>query len=192
MSFKTNATIASFGGKLLKLAHQSPTLGCEMALNLYLPPQATASKKVPVLYYLAGLTCTGDNGAEKGFFQAAAAKKGIAVVFPDTSPSTSQSSHILSHLYGQMILIAYHHHRRTQNRRRRRRLRLRQRRRLLHRRNSHPLEPKLQNVQLHYLRAAESPLLGIQRTRRRESIDLRTQHGRSWCFDVVLEESRHV
>lgn len=56
-----------------------------MNLNLYLPPQAS-SGKVPVLFYLAGLTCTGDNGAEKGFFQARASQKGIAVVFPDTSP----------------------------------------------------------------------------------------------------------
>lgn len=86
MSFKTTAIIASFGGKLLKLTHNASTTGCEMALNLYLPPQAT-SKKVPVIFYLAGLTCTGDNGAEKGFFQYGASQKGIAVVYPDTSPS---------------------------------------------------------------------------------------------------------
>jgi S-formylglutathione hydrolase len=58
-----------------------------MNLNLYLPPQANdTTKKVPVLFYLAGLTCTGDNGAEKGFFQYGASQKGIAVVYPDTSP----------------------------------------------------------------------------------------------------------
>lgn len=57
-----------------------------MKLNLYLPPGASAQKPVPVLFYLAGLTCTGDNGAEKGFFQHKASQKGIAVVFPDTSP----------------------------------------------------------------------------------------------------------
>jgi S-formylglutathione hydrolase len=39
-----------------------------------------------MLFYLAGLTCTGDNGAEKGFFQAAAAKHNLAIVYPDTSP----------------------------------------------------------------------------------------------------------
>jgi S-formylglutathione hydrolase len=86
MSFETTATIASFGGKLLKLAHQAKTTSCQMKLNLYLPPQASTSKPVPVLFYLAGLTCTGDNGAEKGFFQHAASKRGIAVVYPDTSP----------------------------------------------------------------------------------------------------------
>ena len=69
-----------------------------MALNLYLPPQAASSpdKKIPVLFYLAGLTCTGDNGAEKGFFQSAAAEKGIAVVFPDTSPRTYTFSLVIS------------------------------------------------------------------------------------------------
>ncbi|KAK3114470.1 hypothetical protein LTR53_007202 [Teratosphaeriaceae sp. CCFEE 6253] len=86
MSFETTATIASFGGKLLKLAHQAKSTSCQMKLNLYLPPSASASKPAPVLIYLAGLTCTGDNGAEKGFFQHMASKKGIAVVYPDTSP----------------------------------------------------------------------------------------------------------
>ncbi|PBP19627.1 carbohydrate esterase family 1 protein [Diplocarpon rosae] len=86
MSFKTTASIASFGGKLLKLTHDASTTGCTMALNLYLPPNASSSARVPVLFYLAGLTCTGDNCAEKGFFQSAASQKGIAVVYPDTSP----------------------------------------------------------------------------------------------------------
>lgn len=89
MSVETTATIASFGGKLLKLAHKATSTNCEMKFNLYLPPQASESgKKIPVLFYLAGLTCTGDNCAEKGFFQHRASQKGIAVVYPDTSPST--------------------------------------------------------------------------------------------------------
>ncbi|KIN05972.1 carbohydrate esterase family 1 protein [Oidiodendron maius Zn] len=87
MTFKTAATIASFGGKLLKLTHTASSTGCEMALNLYLPPQAIRNgQKVPVLFYLSGLTCTGDNCAEKGFFQYGASQKGIAIVYPDTSP----------------------------------------------------------------------------------------------------------
>ncbi|KAK8200749.1 hypothetical protein M8818_006064 [Zalaria obscura] len=88
MSFETTATIASFGGKLLKLAHKATSTNCEMKLNLYLPPGATSdsSNKVPVLFYLSGLTCTGDNCSEKGFFQHKASQKGIAVVYPDTSP----------------------------------------------------------------------------------------------------------
>ena len=85
MAFTTTATISSFGGKLLKLKHNATATNCEMALNLFIPPQAS-SKKVPVLFYLSGLTCTGDNCSEKGFFQASASKKGIAVFYPDTSP----------------------------------------------------------------------------------------------------------
>jgi len=87
MAFNTTATIASFGGKLLKLTHKATSTNCEMALNLYLPLQATKQgSKIPVLFYLSGLTCTGDNCAEKGFFQHGASQKGIAVVYPDTSP----------------------------------------------------------------------------------------------------------
>ncbi|KAL9103560.1 MAG: hypothetical protein Q9163_001398 [Psora crenata] len=90
MPVTTKASIASFGGKLLKLAHNASTTSCEMHFNLYLPPQATltsqASHRVPLLIYLAGLTCTGDNGAEKGFFQHKASQKGIAILYPDTSP----------------------------------------------------------------------------------------------------------
>ncbi|KAK4138224.1 S-formylglutathione hydrol [Trichocladium antarcticum] len=88
MAFTTKATIASFGGKLLKLTHQSTTTGTPMALNLFLPPQAltTPPTRVPLLIYLSGLTCTPDNCAEKGFFQPGAARVGLAVLYPDTSP----------------------------------------------------------------------------------------------------------
>jgi S-formylglutathione hydrolase FrmB len=91
MSFKTNATIASFGGKLLKLTHTAKSTNCDMNLNLYLPPQAS-KMKVPVLFFLSGLTCTGDNCSEKGFFQHGASEKGVAVVYPDTSPRMSTLS----------------------------------------------------------------------------------------------------
>lgn len=57
-----------------------------MALNLYLPPSASSSKPAPLLFYLAGLTCTGDNGAEKGCLIPHASRLGVALVFPDTSP----------------------------------------------------------------------------------------------------------
>lgn len=88
MSVTTKASIASFGGKLLKLSHAATSTRCEMNFNLYLPPQATGStaQKVPVLIYLSGLTCTADNCSEKGFFQHGASRRGIAVLYPDTSP----------------------------------------------------------------------------------------------------------
>ena len=108
MTVATKATIASFGGKLLKCAHTASTTNCEMAFNLYLPPQTTANSppKVPLLIYLAGLTCTGDNGAEKGFFQHAASQKGIAILYPDTSPRASKS--IL--FFGEKHPKNYYHH----------------------------------------------------------------------------------
>lgn len=55
MPFETKATIASCGGKLLKLSHESKSTNTPMDVNLYLPPQAK-TQKVPVLIYLSGLT----------------------------------------------------------------------------------------------------------------------------------------
>ncbi len=56
-----------------------------MCFGVYLPPQAEKAP-VPVLYYLAGLTCNEETAALKSGIQAAAAAAGIAIVFPDTSP----------------------------------------------------------------------------------------------------------
>lgn len=92
MAFEIKATIATFGGKLLKLSHESTSTKTPMSVYVYLPPAAVAApsspqkQKVPVLTYLSGLTCTPDNCAEKGFFHAAASQQNIAVVYPDTSP----------------------------------------------------------------------------------------------------------
>ncbi|KAI5309251.1 hypothetical protein KEM55_003682, partial [Ascosphaera atra] len=87
MSVTTKAEIASFGGKLLKLSHAATSTGCDMNFNLYLPPQTGNAQKFPVLFWLSGLTCTPENCSEKGFFQHAASKKGVAICYPDTSPS---------------------------------------------------------------------------------------------------------
>lgn len=92
MSLQTKGSIASFGGRLLKLAHNASTTKCEMNFNLFIPAQIQShrpSSRFPLLIYLAGLTCTGDNCAEKGFFQHAASRNGIAVLYPDTSPRKS-------------------------------------------------------------------------------------------------------
>lgn len=81
---QVNSTTKAFGGKIYKLSHESSAVKTPMKVNLFVPNRATG--KAPVIYYLAGLTCTGDNGLEKGFFTAAAAQHGLALVFPDTSP----------------------------------------------------------------------------------------------------------
>ena len=99
MPFTTEQTIRSFGGYLHKLSHDSSTTKCRMNVNLYLPPQATEGgvgkvvaepRSIPVLFWLSGLTCTPDNCAEKGFLHPVASKKGIAIVYPDTSPRGAQ------------------------------------------------------------------------------------------------------
>ncbi|KAL2114131.1 hypothetical protein VUR80DRAFT_437 [Thermomyces stellatus] len=86
MAFTTKASIRTFGGTLLKLSHDSTTTGTPMALNLFLPPNASASKPSPLLIFLSGLTCTPDNCTEKGLLHAHASKHGLALLWPDTSP----------------------------------------------------------------------------------------------------------
>ncbi|MEK9713642.1 MAG: S-formylglutathione hydrolase [Thalassolituus sp.] len=74
-----------FGGRQLQYTHSSESLSCDMRFGIFLPPQA-AEKKVPVLYWLSGLTCTDENFTQKAGAQRVAAELGIAIVMPDTSP----------------------------------------------------------------------------------------------------------
>ena len=74
-----------FGGIQGVYRHASTACQCDMTFGLYLPPQA-AKGPVPVLWYLSGLTCTHENAMIKAGAQAHAARHGLAVVFPDTSP----------------------------------------------------------------------------------------------------------
>lgn len=75
----------SFGGWHERYSHQSQTTKTEMTFAVYLPPQA-GYQKVPVLYFLSGLTCTDENFSTKAGAQQYAAKYGLALVMPDTSP----------------------------------------------------------------------------------------------------------
>lgn len=75
----------SFGGKVEFYSHFSSTCDIEMRFAVYQPPQAT-SQTVPVLYFLSGLTCTEENFMVKAGAQQYAAKYGIILVVPDTSP----------------------------------------------------------------------------------------------------------
>jgi len=75
----------SFGGYQKVFRHESKELKCEMKFSVYIPPQA-CDKKCPVLYWLSGLTCTEQNFIIKSGFQQHAAKYGIIVIGPDTSP----------------------------------------------------------------------------------------------------------
>ena len=76
----------SFGGWNKQYSHFSEVLNCQMRFAIYLPPQASTGQKVPVLYWLSGLTCTDENFMHKAGAQRIAAQLGIAIVAPDTSP----------------------------------------------------------------------------------------------------------
>lgn len=75
----------SFDGKLGFYSHPSSTCNGEMRFAVYQPPQAT-QKPVPVLYFLSGLTCTEETFMVKSGVQKYAAKYGLMLVAPDTSP----------------------------------------------------------------------------------------------------------
>ena len=77
---------ASFGGRQEVWTHASSTLGCEMRVGVYLPPAALRGEKCPVLYWLSGLTCTEQNFITKAGAQEHAARHGLILVAPDTSP----------------------------------------------------------------------------------------------------------
>ena len=75
----------SFGGWQEVWQHASSVLNCMMNFSVYLPPQA-ATGRVPVLYWLSGLTCNEQNLITKAGFQRYAAELGVMVVAMDTSP----------------------------------------------------------------------------------------------------------
>lgn len=74
-----------FGGVQRFYKHDSREIGLPMQFAVYLPPQA-AEGPVPVLIYLAGLTCTEETATIKAGAQQWAARHGLALVMPDTSP----------------------------------------------------------------------------------------------------------
>ncbi len=74
-----------FSGRQLRFTHTSRACQCEMTFAVFLPPQAEDGR-VPVLYWLSGLTCTDENFVQKAGAQRYAAKHGIAIIAPDTSP----------------------------------------------------------------------------------------------------------
>ncbi len=74
-----------YGGTQSVFRHWSEVCQTDMTFGLYLPPQAEHGS-VPLLWYLSGLTCTHENAMTKAGLQEHAARHGIAIVFPDTSP----------------------------------------------------------------------------------------------------------
>ena len=84
-TIETIARHRCFGGWQGFYRHQSIEIGLPMRFGVYLPPQAEQGK-VPVLTYLAGLTCTEETFPIKAGAQRLAAELGLMLVAPDTSP----------------------------------------------------------------------------------------------------------
>ena len=76
---------ACFGGVQRFYRHDSSAIGLPMRFSVYLPP-GHEGKRLPVLFYLAGLTCTEETFMIKAGAQRVAAEEGLILVAPDTSP----------------------------------------------------------------------------------------------------------
>ena len=86
MSLEIVSENRSHGGRQLVVKHASAATGTDMTFSIFLAPQADEGGKLPVLWYLSGLTCTHANVTEKGEYRAACAEHGLIFVAPDTSP----------------------------------------------------------------------------------------------------------
>lgn len=75
----------AFGGEQGVYRHASAATGTDMTFSVYVPPHE-AGARLPVVWYLSGLTCTHANVTEKGEFRRACAELGLIFVAPDTSP----------------------------------------------------------------------------------------------------------
>jgi S-formylglutathione hydrolase len=72
-----------------------------MIFSIFLPPQAKHRVKLPVVWYLSGLTCTHANVTEKGEYRAACAEHGLIFVAPDTSPRGEGVPNVDEYDFGQ-------------------------------------------------------------------------------------------
>lgn len=89
LKIKVKDSVKLASGTLKTVQHWSEVNNCEMTFNLFLPEDRINHQRnepFPVLYFLAGLSCTQDNAPQKSAFASYAQKYKIAVVFPDTSP----------------------------------------------------------------------------------------------------------
>ena len=80
MSLENISCQKSFGGWHKRYRHRSASLNCDMVFAVYLPPQAEQGEKLPVLYWLSGLTCTDENFMQKAGAHRLAAELGLIIV----------------------------------------------------------------------------------------------------------------
>lgn len=86
MTFEIVSRSRAFGGSQLVCRHDSRETGTPMRFAAFVPPQAEGGVKVPVVWFLSGLTCTEENFTVKAGAQRVAAELGLMLVAPDTSP----------------------------------------------------------------------------------------------------------
>lgn len=79
------STAKAFGGVQGVYRHASAATGTDMVFSVFVPPHE-AGAKLPVLWYLSGLTCTHANVTDKGEYRRACADHGVIFIAPDTSP----------------------------------------------------------------------------------------------------------
>jgi len=82
---ETVSTNRSYGGTQGVYSHASSATGTDMSFAVYVPDHEEGAK-LPVLWYLSGLTCTHANVMEKGEYRRAASELGLIIIAPDTSP----------------------------------------------------------------------------------------------------------
>lgn len=85
MAIETKSQWKSHGGMQGVYTHVSEACACPMTFAVFVPPHAP-EQKLPVLWFLSGLTCTHANVMEKGEYRKTAAELGLIIVCPDTSP----------------------------------------------------------------------------------------------------------
>lgn len=85
MSIETISEHPCFGGTVGFYRHASAVNNCDMQFSVFVPPQAK-DRKVPVITYLSGLTCTEETFMMKSGAQRIAAALGLMLLAPDTSP----------------------------------------------------------------------------------------------------------
>ncbi len=86
MTLETLKQHRMHGGTQGVYAHDAKETACRMEFSAFLPAEAERGEKLPVLYWLSGLTCTWANFTEKAGAQRYAAEHGLIIVAPDTSP----------------------------------------------------------------------------------------------------------
>jgi S-formylglutathione hydrolase len=101
MSLEILSENKAHGGRQLVVKHASAATGTDMIFSIFLPPQADEGERLPVVWYLSGLTCTHANVTEKGEYRAACAELGLVFVAPDTSPRGDNVADVEDYDFGK-------------------------------------------------------------------------------------------